>query len=167
MVGIKPIETGYKGYLFRSRLEARWAVFFDTLGLEWVYEAEGFEFENGTRYLPDFWLPQVKMWAEVKANRFTPEERWKAEMIAVGTGFPVLMLIGVPENKPYWAVERDGSGEVGTCDYCLTMYHGYPVSEGRFYCMPGDYSPDGDAYWDDTEAAATAARSARFGERRR
>lgn len=25
------IETEYKGYRFRSRLEARWAVFFDTL----------------------------------------------------------------------------------------------------------------------------------------
>ena len=32
---IKAIETSYKGYLFRSRLEARWAVFFDALGLVW------------------------------------------------------------------------------------------------------------------------------------
>jgi hypothetical protein len=28
---IKAIETSYKGYRFRSRLEARWAVFFDAL----------------------------------------------------------------------------------------------------------------------------------------
>ena len=28
---IKPIETKYNGYRFRSRLEARWAVFFDMI----------------------------------------------------------------------------------------------------------------------------------------
>jgi hypothetical protein len=51
--GIRPIETQYKGYRFRSRLEARWAVFFDALGLPWEYEPEGFETPAG-RYLPDF-----------------------------------------------------------------------------------------------------------------
>jgi hypothetical protein len=40
---INAIETHYKGYRFRSRLEARWAVFFDALGYEWQYEPEGFE----------------------------------------------------------------------------------------------------------------------------
>jgi hypothetical protein len=50
---IKAIETAYKGYRFRSRLEARWAVFFDALGIEWQYEPEGFELPSG-RYLPDF-----------------------------------------------------------------------------------------------------------------
>lgn len=40
---IKPIETVYKGYRFRSRLEARWAVFFDAQGIEWEYEPENRE----------------------------------------------------------------------------------------------------------------------------
>src|SRR5262245_3495425 len=35
---IQPIETIYRGYRFRSRLEARWAVFFQTLGVPWEYE---------------------------------------------------------------------------------------------------------------------------------
>ena len=30
---IKAIQTEYNGYLFRSRLEARWAVFFDACGV--------------------------------------------------------------------------------------------------------------------------------------
>ena len=51
---IKPIETKYNGYRFRSRLEARWAVFFDALGIEYEYEPEGFELPSGKRYLPDF-----------------------------------------------------------------------------------------------------------------
>ena len=51
---IKPIETRYKGYRFRSRLEARWAVFFDACGYQWEYEPEGFRLPCGTHYLPDF-----------------------------------------------------------------------------------------------------------------
>lgn len=62
---IKAIETVYKGYKFRSRLEARWAVFFDALGIEYQYEPEGFEF-NGIRYLPDFFLPKTNIFIEIK-----------------------------------------------------------------------------------------------------
>lgn len=51
---MQAIQTSYKGYLFRSRLEARWAVFFDELKLDWQYEVEGFQLDDGTMYLPDF-----------------------------------------------------------------------------------------------------------------
>lgn len=46
---IKAIETKYHGHVFRSRIEARWAVFFDTIGVSWEYEKEGFvaRFEFG------------------------------------------------------------------------------------------------------------------------
>jgi len=40
---IKAIETKYAGCLFRSRLEARWARFFDAAGVRWEFEPEGFE----------------------------------------------------------------------------------------------------------------------------
>lgn len=50
----KAIQTYYNGYHFRSRLEARWAVFFDALGVKYEYEPEGFETDDGTKYLPDF-----------------------------------------------------------------------------------------------------------------
>lgn len=64
---IKAIETCYNGYRFRSRLEARWAVFFDTAGIKYRYEEQGFE-KDGERYLPDFYLPQLDVYAEVKGN---------------------------------------------------------------------------------------------------
>ena len=51
---LTPIETVYKGYKFRSRLEARWAVFFEEMRLDWSYEVEGFNLPSGARYLPDF-----------------------------------------------------------------------------------------------------------------
>lgn len=62
---IKPLETHYAGCRFRSRLEARWAVFFEFLGIEWLYEPEGFMVADKP-YLPDFYLPKLEIWAEVK-----------------------------------------------------------------------------------------------------
>jgi hypothetical protein len=41
--GGKPIETLYRGYRFRSRLEARWAIFFDRARIPWRYEPEGYD----------------------------------------------------------------------------------------------------------------------------
>lgn len=56
---LKAIQTEYKGYRFRSRLEARWAVFFDTLGVKWEYEPESYDLGNGVYYLPDYLLHDV------------------------------------------------------------------------------------------------------------
>lgn len=66
---IKAIETEYKGYKFRSRLEARWAVLFDQLDIRYEYEPTGFEMRNKTRYLPDFYLPDFDLYGEVKPPR--------------------------------------------------------------------------------------------------
>lgn len=66
---IKAIETEYDGHRFRSRLEARWAVFFNAVGLTYEYEIEGFEMD-GTRYLPDFYIPSLNRWFEIKGNRY-------------------------------------------------------------------------------------------------
>lgn len=74
---IKAIETIYKGYRFRSRLEARWAVFFDALGISWEYEMEGFELSTGERYLPDFYLPEANLWLEIKGPEPTENELQK------------------------------------------------------------------------------------------
>jgi hypothetical protein len=65
------IPTWYRAQTFRSRLEARWAVFMDVLGVEYFYEYEGFELKSG-RYVPDFWLPDLKKWLEIKPPGFEP-----------------------------------------------------------------------------------------------
>lgn len=65
---IKAIETQYKGHRFRSRLEARWAVFFDTLGVKWEYEPEGYDLGKVGWYLPDFYFPEVRWHGEVKPD---------------------------------------------------------------------------------------------------
>lgn len=65
---IKAMETEYKGILFRSRLEARWAILFDALELEWVYEPECFKLPSGLKYTPDFYIPKFDLYVEVKPN---------------------------------------------------------------------------------------------------
>lgn len=74
---LKPIETHYAGCRFRSRIEARWAVFFDRLGLPWEYEPQGFDLPSGP-YLPDFLLGSPggnRIWWEVKGLTPTDHER--------------------------------------------------------------------------------------------
>lgn len=66
MSKVKAIETYYNGYRFRSRAEARWAVFFDTCNIKYMYEPEGLSLSDGTLYLPDFYLPESKTYFEVK-----------------------------------------------------------------------------------------------------
>ena len=51
---IKAINTIYKGYKFRSRLEARWGVFLDEMGVKYEYETEGYDLHYNGYYLPDF-----------------------------------------------------------------------------------------------------------------
>ena len=64
---IGAIETIYDGHRFRSRLEARWAVFFNEMNIPWLYEPEGFQVGKW-KYLPDFYLPKSKTWVEVKGG---------------------------------------------------------------------------------------------------
>lgn len=91
----KPINTNYNGYYFRSRLEARWAVFFDYLKVKYEYEPEGFEI-NGTKYLPDFWLPEQDFWVEIKGKEPTHSEKVKASLLAKGSKKNVFMSVGNP-----------------------------------------------------------------------
>lgn len=62
---IKSIDTLYNGNYFRSRLEARWAVFLDYCEIRYQYEPEGFVLDDNC-YLPDFYLPEANAYVEVK-----------------------------------------------------------------------------------------------------
>lgn len=121
-MGIKNIETEYKGHLFRSRLEARWAVFFDTMGIPYHYEPEGFEM-GGIRYLPDFYLPEWKTWIEVKPYLPDPdnpkEMKWIDKFVLLSqhvkesgshgneTSSHMFMICGHP-GVPHISIRKDG-----------------------------------------------------------
>lgn len=91
---MKPIQTLYKGCRFRSRLEARWAVFFDELELPWEYEKEGFQLADGMRYLPDFWLPTMDCFFEVKGAAPVDSEKQLAKQLSIDSKKLVVMASG-------------------------------------------------------------------------
>jgi len=80
--------TRYKNIEFRSRTEARWAVFFDGLGINYEYEKELLKLSDGKRYLPDFFLPQFNAYLEVKPNSdsIVTEESIKSRQLAHDLG---------------------------------------------------------------------------------
>lgn len=115
---LTPIETYYDGCRFRSRLEARWAVFFNYMGIRWEYEPQGFlinrpGYGTQTPYLPDFLLPDCGTWIEVKGNENTLSEGLMHDAAAQlpqcpedGEQGPPLLVLG-PIPRPGRVVEWD------------------------------------------------------------
>ena len=79
---IAAIPTAYRGVTFRSQLEAKYAKALDDLKIKWEYETKLFRL--GTyRYLPDFWLPELHTFLEVKGPNVPGRHKTKrlAEML--------------------------------------------------------------------------------------
>ncbi len=166
-MSIKPIETVYRGYRFRSRLEARWAVFFDALGVKWEYEPEGYHLSDGSMYLPDFWLPGFHLpsgtYVEVKPQGGGTS---KARQFARDSGAAVLLAVGAPSTSLLDCLFTD-IGDDG--EECLSTYKvafdskylpcNKSRGESRFFVCPCDDHCDGDQFLLD---AVIAARQARF-----
>jgi hypothetical protein len=140
---IKPIETKYKGYRFRSRLEARWAVFFDTIGLVWEYELEGYDLGEYGWYLPDFYFPQIDHFGEVKPDH--DRKSMDAEILKCGalvqcTKKSCLLLFGVPTHAGLWRLEYSDEG-YGWYDEESESIPGLPN------VFPVDVAWTDDCYW--------------------
>lgn len=92
---MKAIETEYRGIKYRSRTEARWAVYLDELRVAYSYEPEGFDL-GGEWYLPDFWLPNPGVWLEIKGMDPTERERRVVGLLSKASRCPVLIAVGAP-----------------------------------------------------------------------
>ena len=129
---MKAIPTRYAGCHFRSRLEARWAVFFDRLGVAWQYEPEGYDLGGAGWYLPDFrvgtldertvWVDSKPLGDRVRAldTVLTRKELVKMRTFAVQPGVDLLIVGEFPAPDrtlntwrytcSFWHVSPEGFG---------------------------------------------------------
>ena len=123
---IKAIQTRYKGYHFRSRLEARWAVFFDALGLEWEYEPEGFDLGEAGWYLPDFKVEG--RYIEIKRkSAFEPAMKPKKVYLAGK------ISSGVDSFSTTWRDDLATCSEDTLTEYCYSGPSFKDTSQGRYF----------------------------------
>lgn len=73
---IAAIPTEYAGVQFRSRLEARWAAFFDLLDLSWEYEPIDLD-----GYIPDFLLTKSPLSARPVLVEVKPIVQWPCPVL--------------------------------------------------------------------------------------
>lgn len=143
--GAKAIETQHAGIKFRSRIEARWAIFLDSLKLTWEYEAEGFDLGDGVWYLPDFWLAKLRLWVEIKGADPDEDACDKATRLAQQSGFPVYVFFGgitmpdSPTGPPSaYAFFPDGTADNGylwcECRQCGLVGIHYEGRSDRLPC---------------------------------
>ena len=118
---IRSIPTIYHGVLFRSRLEARWAEAFDRRGIAWMYEEDSYDLGGGVYYLPDFLLPRLRTYVEVKGILDDEAER-KPRALARATVLNQILVVlaHVPAGER-WAVVAD--------EGALDWHHGINVCD--------------------------------------
>jgi hypothetical protein len=192
-MAIQVIETKYKGYRFRSRLEARWAVFFDALGIRWEYEKEGYELSriienNGPEtvyYLPDFYLPSLNIWVEVKGAEISDEDEIKVSRLAYHTKMSVLVVGDIPQEsnlfkrvenvdtyKGYYYVQGSIEGldlpyYFCECVYCRTIGVKFDANSDRIQCCEKNKQHENEAkyFYGRIGKAYNQARMFRFEHR--
>lgn len=133
---ITAIETSYHGCRFRSRREARWAVFLDRLRVPWDYEPQGYVVD-GEPYLPDFLIypdTEQAMWFEVKGQFPSQDELAKAAGLANGTGIRTYLYFG-PVEQPGPGLQRITTYDEFMGDDYAWQWHD---EHGWF---PGDVAP--------------------------
>lgn len=142
---LKAIETRYKGFRFRSRLEARWAVFFDAMGIPWEYEREGYDLGQNGLYLPDFWLPKWRVHLEVKGAWATEDEKQKCRALRDASERAVMLVSGPINNFDsliFCWDSTDSSG--GSSEWMFRFGH----TTHPFYFVSDDSGRERDVYAD-------------------
>lgn len=164
---MKAINTLYKGNYFRSRTEARWAVYFDALGVRWEYEKEGYDLGDGIYYLPDFWFPDDNMYGEVKGSYpISSKDMYKMTKLCKQSQLTVCLFVGIPSTALATNFSIiDGKFVFRPAEFCLDapfkrLFTGDDKEGGMFWHASQDSANE-----DPFRSAIYAAQTARFEHR--
>jgi hypothetical protein len=131
MPELRSIETFYNGYRFRSRLEARWAVFFDEMGWQYEYEPQGLVLSDGRPYLPDFLLTAARAWIEIKPQAPSQEERMTAhDFNRAGEWYN--LFVGLPYAFSCFFVMDNDQEEYWSPAWFCSVSHEAAVTNGTY-----------------------------------
>ena len=133
------IETVYRGYEFRSRLEAKWAAFFDLCDWTWAYEPVDL---NG--WIPDFALGEHPVYVEVKP--FFENAEWDDQLRDIERAKPDHAVVCLGADATWWSKTDLESPQIGwiiesldDLNYVEALHFGISEGNGKL----GLYPPDG------------------------
>lgn len=131
--GVKAIPTTYSGVNFRSRLEARWAAFFDLADWDWVYEPIDL-----SGWCPDFSLKCSKgiIYIEVKPVDIEPQDYSAFSKVEPHIKNHIVMLCGL---MPFSVSDHFNSpGKIITPNWRDQPHVEHEMSCGPFNSMWAD-----------------------------
>jgi hypothetical protein len=88
--------TKIEGRYFRSRTEGTWAAVLHAFDVPFDYEPKTFRLANSISYVPDFYIPDLSIWIEIKASVPDDAEVDKIIQLARITGCPAFIFAGLP-----------------------------------------------------------------------
>jgi hypothetical protein len=134
---MKALQTNYRGVTYRSRTEARWALYLDELRVPYAYEPEGFDL-GGDWYLPDFWLPSPGVWFEVKGVEPDEREIRVAKSLAKASRCPVIIAVGPPSISGEYNLQvfRDGQEDSERAAFVGDMANLFIGSSSQWLMLP-------------------------------
>lgn len=113
---ITSVPTTYAGVEFRSTLEADWAATLDSLGIVWQYEPEAVQLPSGAVYRPDFYLPRIATWLEVKGPHM--QRVSKAYELAASVSDPVVIGLAPERGCITWQLVGAYRGDCAALAEC-------------------------------------------------
>jgi hypothetical protein len=151
---MRAIPTFYAGVRFRSRLEARWAAFFDEIAIEWDYEPIDLD-----GYIPDF-IVEKTLLVEVK-----PITEWpcaatcsccdRAEydaairkILASGWTGPALLVGAIMPSDGIGRLIDGDIAELRVCSRCLRGQGPRLIINSTCLCgAPAAHAIKADPFW--------------------
>ncbi len=85
----------HRGWMMRSHTELLWAKVFDASKIQYLHEPGVFNTPHGW-YLPDFYMPNIGAYVEIKGVEPTDIEKAKAVAVMAKTGKPLVIINGKP-----------------------------------------------------------------------
>ncbi|MFA5195212.1 MAG: hypothetical protein WC401_05380 [Bacteroidales bacterium] len=157
-------KTFYNNYYFRSKLEAKWAVFFDKCFIKYVYEPESYMSLSGQQYTPDFYLPEavlrtgyefddrlhelIKMgpgvYIEIKPLGYTCDDGYKKRISEAINPSPLILLVGDPvsainHNQKFNTNTNENEQLSPYWDNCMVLMYCKNCGKVKFEFDEGNY----------------------------